>query len=267
MSRPKMVSASKGGGGGPAGRSRACTPAGRGSASGPGRTRARALAAGASRCLAARGVWGAGAGGGGAGRRSELGRTPSRARTVLPPGSLPARLTPRESWAPRCCAAAPPGLAWPRPVLLARRRLSFPAGVSRVHPAPSPQLGRWRGLHSARRPAWRPPAPRPLRCRPPARRRAVEPPPTPHRFTLFLFSPFLWLLGKSGGKGGGGRALETGRSRRRKAWAARWGSLWPELLGVASAGSWLSDDLGSLGRRRGSCLEEASLQMFSLGPH
>lgn len=267
MSRPKMVSASKGGGGGPAGRSRACTPAGRGSASGPGRTRARALAAGASRCLAARGVWGAG------GRRRRRGAavgvgTDPEPRTDRAAPGLPSRAPhPAGVLGPEVLCGGPSGLGLaaarpPRspPPQFPRRRLQ---GAPRPFPAARQMAGT----------SFRPPprlaaaSPSPLRCRPPARRRAVEPPPTPHRFTLFLFSPFLWLLGKSGGTGGGGRALETGRSRRRKAWAARWGSLWPELLGVASAGSWLSDDLGSLGRRRGSCLEEASLQMFSLGPH
>lgn len=34
----------------------------------------------------------------------------------------------------------------------------------------------------------------------------MEPPPNPHQFTLFLFSPFLWLLGKNGGKGGRGQS-------------------------------------------------------------
>lgn len=123
-----------------------------------------------------------------------------------------------------------------------RRTPQFPSGFSSIHPAPprsdrrAPGAGpgRWQGLNSARCPAWRrsnrppPPAPRPLRCRPLAKERAGEPPPDPDQFTLFLFSLFLWLLGKNGGRGGReGRAQETGRSRRRKAWAGKWGSLWP----------------------------------------
>ena len=143
------------------------------------------------------------------------------------------------------------GLAWPRPVLFARRcepekhlMPQFPLWLLLCAPRPfsetpevipAPVLGRWQGLNSARCPAWlqsnrpRPPAPRPpLRCRPWARERAVEPPPAPGQFTLFLFSPFLWLLGKNGGggrRGLGGRAgaQETGRSSRRKAWAGKYG--------------------------------------------
>lgn len=180
------------------------------------------------------------AGGGGCaapgreGRRWELGRTPAGELRVTqrpspPHSSLSTRLPYSGEVLGREVLRGSSPRAWPgrgrsfpshggseRSAV----RLSFPSGFSSVHPAPSPQPR----TCSRRRPSADgrdliPPAaqlggsliapgrrPLALLCRPRARQRAVEPPADPGQFTLFLFSPFLWLLGKNKRERGEGRS-------------------------------------------------------------
>lgn len=53
----------------------------------------------------------------------------------------------------------------------------------------------------------------------------MEPPPDPGQFTLFLFSPFLWCLGKNRrkGVGGGPEPKSSGTTAAEKASAVGWG--------------------------------------------
>lgn len=179
------------------------------------------------------------AGGGGCaapgreGGRSELGRTPAGELRVTqrpspPHSSLSARLPYSAEVLGREVLRGSSPRAWPGrgPSFPSHAggsersavRLSFPIGFFSVYPAPSLQPR----TCSRRRPSADgrdliPPAaqlggsliapgrrPLALLCRPRARERAVEPPPDPGQFTLFLFGPFLWLLGKNRGKRGEG---------------------------------------------------------------
>lgn len=278
MSRPKMVSVSGGGGGGPGQAGAEPAPRMRaGQRPGPGRTLARAsrLSRSLHSLEEAPGVPGRRRLGY-AGRRGEevgVGTDPGRRAASLVK-TVPSPLLAFHAPPPLCVVLGPEVLrgssprAWPGRGLSfcslsgvterSAPSLSFPSSFSYVHPAPSPQPR----MSSRRRPSADgrdlipPVAPlgrsliapsrRPfaLLCAAgPGRERAVEPPSNPGQVTLFLFKPFLWLLGKNRGKGGAG-AEETGRSSRRKAWARGGGS----LLALSSSAwttvcPWLSDDL------------------------
>lgn len=231
---------------------------GEGQRPGPGRTRARAprrrappdrsSASRERRESAGGGGCAAGPGGEGVGVGTDPGRraVSSRLLSVHAPPRL--RGTPGPGGA---ALQLPEGLGGPGRLVLrtpvgkrdegSALRLSFPGGFS-VHPVPSPQP-------RTRSPRWPsadgrdliPPAaqlggsliapgrrPLALLCRPRARERAVEPPPDPGQFAVFLFSPFLWLLGKNRGQWGRAGAQESAHSSRRQAWAVGWGKpRWP----------------------------------------